>query len=145
MRDPIFCKCFDYFRQVYGRYMIYLAPFALLVLQNENMSIFPSGHGDDPARSMKILSNGFRTPLCWQNIEKFTPRPYSRLILHGNKGPIWSISVAAVHRERKAAQKQIPLLRRCGILVNAEPDRRVRKHARTCSDRCCSAGVCSLQ
>ncbi len=39
------------------------------------------------------------TPLCWQNIEKVTSKLYSRSILHGNEGPIWSISVAAVYSE----------------------------------------------
>ncbi len=36
------------------------------------------------------------TILCWQNTEEVTPRLYSHSILHANKGPIWSISVAAV-------------------------------------------------
>ncbi len=47
------------------------------------------------------------TPLCQQNTEKITPRLYSRSILYGNKGPIWSISVAAMYSERKAASALI--------------------------------------
>ncbi len=47
-------------------------------------------------------------PLCWQNTEKVTPRLYLSLILHGNKGPIWSIFVAVVYSECKATQKQVP-------------------------------------
>ncbi len=48
------------------------------------------------------------TPLCWQNSEKVTPRLYSHSILHGNKGSIWSISVAAMYSECKATRKQVP-------------------------------------
>ncbi len=66
------------------------------------------------------------TPLCWQNTEKVTPRVYRRSILRGNKGPVWSISVAAVYSERKFLT-----LKRCSILVKASPDRRIQKQAWT--------------
>ncbi len=45
---------------------------------------------------------GHQKSLCLQNIEKVTPMLYSHSILHGNKGPIWSISVAATYSECKA-------------------------------------------
>ncbi len=48
------------------------------------------------------------TSLCWQNTEKVTSMLFSHSILHGNKGPIWFISVAAMYSECKATQKQVP-------------------------------------
>ncbi len=47
------------------------------------------------------------TPLCWQNTEKVIPRLYSRSIVHGNKMPIWSVSVAVMYSER-SDRKQVP-------------------------------------
>ncbi len=58
------------------------------------------------------------TPLCWQNTEKVIPRLYSHSIVHGNKGPIWSNSVAAMYSESKVTQNKFLTLRKCGILVN---------------------------
>ncbi len=58
--------------------------------------------------SRKIGEMVKKLPLCWQNTEKITPSFYSPLILHGNRGPIWSISIAAVCSEYKAIQKQVP-------------------------------------
>ncbi len=47
------------------------------------------------------------TPLCWQNTEEVISRVYSHSILCGNKGPIWSISIAAMYSECKVTQKQV--------------------------------------
>ncbi len=68
------------------------------------------------------------TPLRWQNTKKFTPSLYSHSILHGNNGPIWSISVATMYSEHKGTQKKVSL-------VKASPDRRIQKRAQMRSNQ----------
>ncbi len=58
--------------------------------------------------SLFLLVRLPETPSCWQNTEKVTPSLYLCSILHNNKGPIWSISVAAMYSGCKATQKQVP-------------------------------------
>ncbi len=58
------------------------------------------------------------TSTCWQNTEKVILRLHSRSILHGNKRPIWSVSVATMYIEPEVTKNKFPTFRKCGILVN---------------------------
>ncbi len=88
---------------------------------------------------------GHQIPLCWQNTEKVTPRFYSHLIIHGNKGPIWSISVAAMYSECKATENKFPTHRRRDTILRLHQTSVFKSRHGCVLIGICVTGVRSLQ